>query len=419
MDRDRGCGSMGAGPAGDSGADIVIVGGGVIGASIAFQLARRRAGRVLLLESQPQLAAGATGRSGALVRTHYTNEPEAALAWAALPWFEEWSDRVGGDCGFVRTGFLQLVGVADSDRLRRNVELHQRIGIETHIVRADELRRLQPQLSVTDDEIAAYEPRSGYADPVATTASLGDAAERQGAVVRRGTAVTGLRTTAGRVVGVETADGPIDAGTVVLANGCWSTPLLAAVGVEVPIELFRAQRIVVRRPASLRGVAQQLTIIDRRNGIYTRPDGAEGTLVGFSGWTDESARLTSPDHVEVQPGFPEQARDRLAMALPDYRDAEIISAASGPLDVTPDRACILGRPQGIDGLVLAVGMSGSGFKKAPAIGSCIAELIVDGHATTAPIEPFAPDRFANGRLIENNAYWIGGGSDSSRDALVH
>lgn len=410
----RTAGELGAGMASTS--DVVVVGGGVIGTSIAFHLARLGAGTVTLLERAPQVAAGASGRSGALVRTHYTNAPEAAMAWAALPWFERWNERVGGHCGFVRTGFLQVVSAPDAGRLRENVAMLQGLGIDTRIVDAAEARRLEPALAIADGEYAAYEPRSGYADPVATTQSLAAAAGRLGARIRLGVPARGLVRRGSRIAGVTTPRETIFAGTVVVANGCWSVPMLAQAGVDLPIETHRAQRVVVERPPELRGTSGHRTVIDRRTGIYTRPHGADGTLAGIS---STAAPLDGPDTVEVEPGFPELARDRLAATFPAFAGATVRSGKAGPLDVTPDRCALIGPIGGLDGLVLAVGMSGSGFKKAPAIGACVAELITRGKARTAPIGAFAPDRFTRGAAIERRDYRVGEDGEEAGAALVH
>ncbi|MQA02367.1 MAG: FAD-dependent oxidoreductase [Streptosporangiales bacterium] len=399
-------------------ADVVVVGGGVVGASIAFHLARLGAGAVTLLERSERLAAGATGRSGALVRTHYTNEPEAAMAWAAVPWFEEWAERVGGSCGFVQTGFVQLVLPEDNDLLRAHVAMQQRVGIDTRLVDAAELRTLEPALAVRDGELAAYEPRSGYADPVATTEGFAAAAQRHDATVRLDEPVLSLQQQGSRVTGVVTAAGTIAADVVVLANGWWSKAMLADIGVDVPIDPYRAQRTLVERPASLRGERGHLTVIDRRHGIYTRPHGTDSTLVGLSSASQPSP-LDSGEASEVDREFPDRARARLAAALPAFADSAVRDSAAGPLDVTPDRCCLLGPVDGVEGLQLAVGMSGGGFKKAPAIGACIAELVVEGRASAAPIEPFDPDRFTRGGAIESTAYRVGGGPEESREALVH
>ena len=159
-------------------AEVIVVGGGVIGCSIAFHLTRLGVKDVLVLE-KGTVAGQASGRSGALVRMHYANEPEATLALAALPWFERWNELVGGDCGFVPTGFLQLVHPSDNDKLRQNTAMLQRIGVETRLVAAEEIAELQPGLEIGDDEMGAFEPRSGYADPVRTTCGFAAAAPRQ------------------------------------------------------------------------------------------------------------------------------------------------------------------------------------------------------------------------------------------------
>ncbi|MPZ12722.1 MAG: FAD-dependent oxidoreductase, partial [Kiloniellaceae bacterium] len=150
---------------------VVVVGAGIIGTAIAFHLAQRGMTDVIVCD-KGGVAGQASGRSGALVRTHYTNLDEARIALAALPWFEEWEERVGGDCGFAPTGFLQMVDRRDQQTLRRNVEALQHIGVDTRLVGPDEIRDLQPHLHLHGDELAAYEPRSGYADPVATTRCL-------------------------------------------------------------------------------------------------------------------------------------------------------------------------------------------------------------------------------------------------------
>ncbi len=139
----------------DRTADVVIVGGGVIGASIAFHLTRLGVSDIVILE-RDDLAAGATGKSGALVRMHYTDAPEARLAAAALPWFEEWDERVGGSCGFVQTGFVQLVAAADADRLRANVAMLRTLGVTTSALSAAELKEMDSGLGLADDEAGAY-----------------------------------------------------------------------------------------------------------------------------------------------------------------------------------------------------------------------------------------------------------------------
>lgn len=384
-------------------AEAVVVGGGVIGASIAFHLTRLGLRDVLLLE-RGRLAGQATGQSGALVRTHYTNAPEARLALAAIPWFEQWAERVGGNCGFVPTGFLQIVGPADTAALQRNIMmLRDHVGVDTRLIDAYEAAALQPGLSLAEGEQAAYEPRSGYANPVSTTLALAEAAQRNGAEIQEGIAVSGLRWSAEHITGVETASGPVESPIVILANGGWAIPLVAPLGLELPMRPVLSQIAVLHRAPELpEGVAGHLTLIDRARGYYARPHEIDLTLVGLSGLSNDLATFDDGLH-SYDLELPGRARAGIAGRIAGFSKARFAYGRSGPLDVTPDRAAILGRGP-IDGLFLAVGMSGSGFKKAPAIGACMAELILQGAATTAPIEPFRPQRFAENDLIRGDDY---------------
>src|SRR5919205_1056641 len=167
-------------------ADVVIVGGGVIGSSTAFHLAKRGAGRIVLCERR-WVAAGASGKSGALVRTHYTNEPEARLAQASLPYFHAWNDYVGrGDCGFLNNGLLRFVTPENASNLEANVEMLERIGVDSRVVGPAEVREIAPGFATDGVVAAAYEPRSGCADPSRTTHGFLERAAESGTDLRPG-----------------------------------------------------------------------------------------------------------------------------------------------------------------------------------------------------------------------------------------
>src|SRR2546427_6260077 len=169
-------------------ADVVVVGGGVNGASIAYALAVRGVNVVLL--EKGALASGASGRSSALVRMHYTNEWDARLAWASFPVFRHWTELMGGPPVFTHTGFVNVVGPPYADHLRRNVEMLQRIGVQTSAITPAELRELQPFANVDDVGAAAYEPDSGYADPAETVEGFRRRAVELGARILQWTTVT-------------------------------------------------------------------------------------------------------------------------------------------------------------------------------------------------------------------------------------
>ena len=184
-------------------ADIIIIGGGVIGTSVAFHLSRMGGGEVVLLERK-HLAVGATGTSSALVRTHYDNPLEAEIAFKSLPTFQYFDEIVGGDCGFVNNGYVRLVEPYNIEKLKANVAIMQEIGINTQVITQEEVRDLVPYLRTDDVPAAAIEPDSGYADPHLTTMGFADAARRHGAQVFQNTEVIGIEVEGGRVTGVQT-----------------------------------------------------------------------------------------------------------------------------------------------------------------------------------------------------------------------
>ena len=194
-------------------ADVIVIGAGVQGASLAFHLAARGASVIVLERSS--VAAGATGRSSGLVRMHYDLLAETRLAWASFPYFRDWAERVGGECGFTRTGFLRIEPASGADRLRANVTDRQALGIATSVVDAEEIRRIAPGLEVDDDEVAAYEPDSGYADPSGTASGFMRAARDRSARLVQGAEVTAITVQGGRVTGVETTRGSFAAPVVV------------------------------------------------------------------------------------------------------------------------------------------------------------------------------------------------------------
>jgi sarcosine oxidase subunit beta len=374
-------------------ADVIVIGAGVQGASLAFHLAARGA-RVIVVE-RSTIAAGATGRSSGLVRMHYDLLAETRLAWVSFPYFRDWAEMVGGDCGFTRTGFLWIEPASGADRLRSNVASHRAMGIETSVVGADEIRRIAPGLAVGDDEVAAYEPGSGYADPSGTAAGLLHAARDRGAQLVQMAEVTALPVTGGRVAGVETTKGSFAARVVVNAAGGWAGRVAALAGLDIPITVWRHDTGYLGVPAD---VGRPIpVVIDSAFGMYFRPEGAQLVLVGLE---DNSSMGGSPDRdtTDADPGFRDDATERIIRRVPGLIEGTFRSSHSGQDGLTPDQRPILGAA-GPDGFYLDCGHSGTGFKTAPAVGLALSELILDGVARSVDIAPFAFERFAEGRLL--------------------
>ncbi|MGH7266535.1 MAG: NAD(P)/FAD-dependent oxidoreductase [Candidatus Rokuibacteriota bacterium] len=377
-------------------ADAVVVGGGCTGASIAFHLAERGLGRIVLLE-KGALASGPTGRSTAVVRQHYSNEVTARMALESLRAFQAWPDRVGGTCGFVQVGFLVGVREADRPALEGNVALQRAVGIDVRLLSVDDLRRLEPQLFTDDLAAAAYEPEAGYCDPVSTTTSLADAARRRGARVVQGRAVTGIRLERGRVSAVETDAGSIATPVVVNAAGAWAHRLAALVGVDLPIEPSRHPVCAFRRPADFgRAPAIYVDFVHR---FYMRPETGDLCLVGSIDPAD-AGHLADPDRYDEGAGL-ETITDfgsRVARRYPALERGFSRGGWAGIYDVTPDWHPILDAIETVPGFYVAAGFSGHGFKLCPAVGRMMAELITKA-TREGGLESFAADRFETGRLI--------------------
>ncbi len=374
-------------------ADVIVIGAGVQGASLACHLARRGVRPIVVERSS--VAAGATGRSSGLVRMHYDLIAEARLAWASYGWFRDWAQLVGGDCGFTRTGFLQLTRPEDADALRANVAAQREIGIPTDVVDAAVIRQLAASMTVADDEVAAYEPESGYADPAATATGFLQVARELGATLVQGAEVTAIPVVGGRVAGVETSRGSFSAPIVVNAAGGWAARVAALVGLEIPVKVWRHDTAYLGRPPTASGPLP--VVIDDPNSMYFRPEGSDLVLVGLE---DESEFCSSPDRdtADAAADFPERVAERICRRIPAMADATFQSAHSGQDGLTPDQRPLLGAA-GPDGFYLDCGHSGTGFKTAPAVGLCMSELILDGTARTVDISPFALERFIVGRLL--------------------
>jgi len=373
-------------------ADVIIIGAGIHGASLAFHLAERGVKAVVL--EKATVASGATGRSSGMVRMHYDVEADARLAWRSHAYFSDWEHRVGGESGFTNVGFLQMVPPEEADALRHNVAMQQRIGIETGLVDADEVRRLLPGIQIEDDQIAAFEPLSGYADPTQSTGSMMAGAVARGARLVQGCSVSGVRVEGGRVVGVSTSRGDFDAPVVVDSAGAWAGRVAATVGLVLPLDVWRHDVAYVQRPPD---IPRHIAFIDFLNAFYSRPEGEHLTLVAL----EDGNPLTGDPDAPVDSaarGFIDKAAERVVQRLPAFARAGLHSAHSGQDGITPDQHPIIG-PAGPDGFWLNCGHSGTGFKTAPAIGASLAQLIVDGPGANDDLSIYRLERFAAGELI--------------------
>lgn len=371
--------------------DAIVIGAGVIGASVAYHLSQRGL-KVLILERQ-SVAAGATGASSGLVRMHYDVEVDSALAWQSFQFFRNWRERIGGECGFKRTGFLQIVAPEKNEHLRANVAMHKRVGILTDVVTAAEVKKIAPMFRTEDFELAAYEPESGYADPVLTTNSFIEHAKARGAVLKQDCEVTGVRVGGGKVQGVESSCGSFDAPIVVNCAGTFAGRVGKMVGLDIPLDTWTHDVAFVKRPAK---IGTHPTVIDDSLSMYFRPEG-ELTLVAL----EDGNRMGEPpesDLSRVDPEFVMRAIDRICERVEGMEEGALHSTHAGRDGLTPDQRAVMDKA-GPDGFYVACGFSGTGFKLSPAVGVCMSELILDGRAKLVDISSLTLERFARGELL--------------------
>ena len=376
-------------------AEVIIIGGGVHGSSLSFHLAERGVKAVVL--ERNIIAAGATGRSSGLVRMHYDQETDSRLVWESFQYFNNWAERVGGNCDFSRTGFIQFVLPEHEENLKANVSMHQHIGIPTFIVNGEDVKRLAPSFKVDDIQFAAYEPESGHADPYATTAAFLAAARKMGSKLVQDCEVTGIEVKGGKVKGVQITQGEFTAPVVVNCAGPWAAGIGEMVGLDLQVNTWQHDTMFVQRPKEI-GPSHP-TVIDNALEMYFRPETGGLTLVGLE---DNNPIGESPegntDH--PKPGFVERAIDRICQRIPVMEKASLHSAHGGYDGISPDQHPILGQA-GPEGYYLQCGFSGTGFKIAPAVGKCMAELILDGDAKTVDITPFRFERFEESDLVKS------------------
>jgi sarcosine oxidase subunit beta len=378
--------------------DILIVGGGVIGTSTALALARRRAGRVLLLEKS-FLGAGSSGKSGAIIRQHYSNRLTAAMAQQSLRVFEHFDEQVGGPPVFTRTGMVVIVNDRDRAGLEKNVAMQRELGIDVRMISAQVLADIDRNARLAEEELAAYEAEAGYVESVQVVASFAEAARREGADLRLGVEVKALVVEGGKVAGVETNEGRYHAPCVVLATGPWAAQLAREAGVTLPVQPCRTQVALFRRPPDFgrRGVVYG----DFVQGIYFKPTHGDmihtGSLAG-----EETGDVVDPDHYnEAADGaWLPTVRQRLSRRYPAMHRGYGRGGYGALYGVTPDWHPILDRLPGIEGAFCAVGFSGHGFKLSPVVGQLMAELVVDGKANTLDIAPLRLARFAENDPVQ-------------------
>jgi sarcosine oxidase subunit beta len=375
--------------------DAVVIGAGIMGCSVAFHLAKRGLS-VTVLEKET-VGAGGTGRSSAIVRQHYSNELTARMAVHSLRVFQEFDDRVGGECGFQQTGWVAVASARDQAGLEANVDLQRAFGINTRMLSVEQLQEMVPGVETGDLVAAVYEPESGYADPHLTVNAYADAARRHGAQIVVDARVTGVVFEGDKVVAVETGRGAYQAPIVINCAGPWGAQVAHMCGVEVPIASSRIQVAVFRRPQDYRG---HPVVMDFINGVYLRPETGNLTLVGSID-PAEADDIVDPDqfgeHADTE--FISQMGEQMLRRYPPMELSESMGGYASLYSVTPDWHPIIDELPLGSGCFICSGFSGHGYKLGPAVGLMVADLVTGESDPEFSTDLFRFSRFAEGDLV--------------------
>ncbi|MFC9927880.1 NAD(P)/FAD-dependent oxidoreductase [Streptomyces sp. NPDC127190] len=368
-------------------ARVVIVGGGVMGTSIAYHLARAGVPDVVLVE-RDELAAGSTSKAAGGVRAQFSDELNIRLGARSLAAFARFERETGQDIGLHRVGYLFLLSTPEQvASFEAGVRLQNSLGVPSRLITPEEARRLSPLIRTDGLLAAAYSPDDGHCTPEAVVHGYATAARVRGARVLRHTEVTGIELRGTTITAVATTRGRIETGTVICAAGAWSRALGALVGVELPVRPLRRQ-IAVTEP--VRDLPPTLPMtIDFTTSLYFHREGP-GLLLGMSD-PDETPGFATGTHDRWIPGLC-AAMEQRAPALLELRRT---GGWAGLYEVTPDHNALIGEAGSVSRFLYATGFSGHGFLQGPAVGELVRDLYL-GRTPFLDVRPLSADRFAAG-----------------------
>jgi sarcosine oxidase subunit beta len=371
-------------------ADVVIIGGGIVGLSIAYYLALKKMEKVVLFE-KGQLGEGSTSRCVGGIRTQFSTEINIRFSLESLKTFEEFKEEFGVAPEFRRIGYLFLATTErETEVFKENIRLQKKFGIPVEYLNSEEIGSRWAYLRVDDVLGGTFCAWDGYAGPNEILSGFASGAKRAGVRIHEGMEVIGISTARGRIRSVKTRDGEVSTPVVVNAGGPYAASIGEMIGVKIPVKPLRRQ-IFITAPFHLTDYPIPLTI-DFHQGWYFRQEG-DGLLLSGPLDAEPSFNLNTEYEAMVE------ASENAMYRVPSLEKARIARGWAGLYEISPDHHAILGSVPGVEGFIVANGFSGHGFQHSPAVGKVISELIVDGKALTIDISSLYIDRFEKGELM--------------------
>lgn len=372
-------------------ADIVIIGGGVMGASAAYHLAKCGIKNILLLEKEELFGTGATGRCAGGVRYQFSTEINVRLSLESLPMIERFKEEIGQDVNYRQCGYLLVAtNEKDANAFKHNVEMQNRLGVQTQLLRGEDVRARLPLMQFEDAIAGTFHARDGLADPNSIVAGYISAAQKLGAKARTRAEVTGIRLSGDEIEAVETTQGVIQTRMVLNTAGPWAGQVGQMAGVEIPILPIRRQMFTTN---ALKEIPEDFPfVIDFGQSLYFHREG-EGLLIGMSNQNEKPGFDQNVDEEFEMENF-EAALGR----MPLLEHASRASHWAGLYEVTPDAHPIFGGSP-VKGFTICAGFSGHGFMHGPVAGKLMTEYMLDGKFSTVDVSMLDLARFEEERLV--------------------
>jgi sarcosine oxidase subunit beta len=381
-------------------ADVVIIGGGIVGASIAWHLTEAGCRNVLIIEREAHQGKGSTGKSMGGVRAQFATRPNIQMSLYSIPFYAAFEERLGQPSDYRPQGYMFVATKpAHLEYLRTNQELQKSLGLKNvSMVSRDEIIERVPQLRSDDILGGSFCATDGFVDPNSVMVGFTTAACERAAKIWRSTEVTAIRRNGHGISELETSRGPVSTKTVVNAGGAWAAEVAKMAGIDLPVEPLR-RMLVPTEPYD--GVSHAIPmVIDMTNGFHFRPE----SLGFLLAWNDPTE--TPGFKTDFEPSFIEKILERAADRVPCFENLAINPkrAWAGLYEMSPDHHSILGRVPEVEGFYCANGFSGHGVMHAPATGKILADLITEGKTSVvANVEVLSPARFAKGELLHETA----------------
>lgn len=372
-------------------ADVVIVGGGIIGVATAFYLARARLGNVVVLEREQFLGSGSTSKAAGGVRAQFATRINVEMSMMSEKIFANFKEETDSDAVFEQVGYMFLLSEEkDIEQFKKSHKMQKSLGLKVQMLKPSEIADYAPHVRTDDIKLATFCQDDGLADPSDFLQGFEKAARKSGVEFNLETAITGIKVSAGQVTAVQTNNGKIDTPLVINCAGAWSGEIAKMVGADLKVLPYRRQCVTTGPLESLRPDIPM--VVDVASGLYFHKESA-GLLLG---WADKAVEPSFD--ISTHPDYTDAIIEKALNRIPVLEEAEIASQWAGLYETTPDHRAIIGWEPTVEGLFHCAGFSGHGMMHAPAAGIVTTE-IVQGNKPSIDITDLAPERFANGKTV--------------------